>query len=68
MCRFHRGEDYIQEHISGLDKEVSGQFVDIPFKLRRIVKHSKRVPSFTDMQGKMIDGFRVQALYKRLEA
>ena len=36
MCRFCWGQDYIQDDVTGLDQEVSGQFFDVLDKLRRI--------------------------------
>ena len=67
----HWGTDYIQDDFQdymGLDLELYGQFVDVPDKLRRIVKHTKCEPSVTDARENTVDEFRVPALYQGLEA
>ena len=39
-----------QDDIQRLDEDVSGYFVDMLNKLRKIMKRTKGVPSFTDVQ------------------
>ena len=63
MSRFYWGADYIQYDTHGLDEEMSGRFFDVLDKLRRIVKHTKGVPSVADVQENTIGGFRERALY-----
>ena len=52
----------------GWTKKVSGRFVDVLDKLRRIIKHTKGVPSITNSQENTVDGFQVQASKQGLEA
>ena len=39
-----------QDDIQRLDEDVSGYFADMLNKLRKIMKRTKGVPSFTDVQ------------------
>ena len=68
MCRFCWGQDYIQDDLTGFDQELSGHFVDVLDRLRRIIEHSSGISTLTDAAGNFIDGFRLQLLYQGLEA
>ena len=68
MCRFYWGDDYVQNNISGQSENVSGHFVDVLDKLRRIVKHSNGSPSMVDAYGNNVDGTFIPELYQGLEA
>ena len=49
--------------MTGLDKNVSGRFVDMLAKLRQIIKHTSGVPSVTDSAENVTDGFRLPSVY-----
>ena len=61
MCQFYWGQDYIRD-VTGVDKNVSGHFIEVLHKLRRIVEHTSGNPSLTDSAENAIDGFRLQSL------
>ena len=72
MCRFYWGKRNVsfllgQVDVTGLNQEVSGHFVDVLDKLRRILKHTG-TPAVVDSAGNIIDGFCLQLLYQGLEA